>query len=286
MPCGVTTKFGNTTVSCDNAGTSSHTGQHSAITTRSYFNYGYKVRVYWSANDLRPTRVKPIIRGDYFAPLSEDDIPPPGGTFLTFDEQFPTDSTTTIGNSWRGEGLATMHVTSGIARPNTLGSGAGTTTWFATYVGGDTLGALGSNNNRVSARMVTTGRGAATNMSCGLYLRGQAIFNVGTRVELSTFTGSSSVIWLNTNGVSTQRATGSSVPAGSIVSFEAIGNEYNGYLNDSTTPFISWTDTGNLATVGSSNRNWGFNTQANFPIFQRQFDSNGLDWIKAEDVAA
>lgn len=284
MPCGVTTKFGTVTVTCDNAGTSSHSGQHSAITTRSYFNFGYKVRVYWSVNDLRPTRVKPIIRGDYFAPLAEDDLPPPGGTFLTYDEQFPIDSTASIGSNWRAEG-STMHVSGGIARPNALGSGAGTNTWFATYTGGDVLGALGSDRNRVSARMVATGRGAATNMSCGLYLRGQAIFNVGTRVELSTFTGQASVIWSNTNGVSTQRATGSAVPANSTISFEAIDNEYNGYLNDSNTPFISWTDTGNVANVGANNRNWGFNTQANFPVFQRQFDSNGLDWIKAEDVS-
>ena len=64
MACGVTKSFGAGTVTCDNAGTSSHTGQHSGLVTFGFRGYTLSnVRVYWLAADAIPARQSPIVRG-------------------------------------------------------------------------------------------------------------------------------------------------------------------------------------------------------------------------------
>lgn len=66
MACGVTKSIGGAaTATCDNAGTSSHTGLHSGIVTfSSWFRVWTGVRVYWATNDATPGRYKTWTVGD------------------------------------------------------------------------------------------------------------------------------------------------------------------------------------------------------------------------------
>lgn len=60
MPCGVTKTVSGKTVTCDNAGTSSHTGPHSGLMTV----YGFSnIRTWWFAGALTPVAYKPLLPG-------------------------------------------------------------------------------------------------------------------------------------------------------------------------------------------------------------------------------
>lgn len=65
MPCGVTKAIPNVgTVTCDNAGTSAHTGLHSGIITFTFREFVLSsTRVYWLAADAIPARQNSIVRG-------------------------------------------------------------------------------------------------------------------------------------------------------------------------------------------------------------------------------
>lgn len=43
--------------------------------------------------------------------------------------------------------------------------------------------------------------------------------------------------------------------------------------------------TKSFANKGATFRRWGFSVQSNYPLFQQQYDSMGVDWITAEDYA-
>jgi len=59
MPCGVTKQFGSQTVVCDNAGTSTHSGPHSGVTSL----FGFTgIRVWWLGTQLTPVAYKPLLR--------------------------------------------------------------------------------------------------------------------------------------------------------------------------------------------------------------------------------
>lgn len=62
MACGVTKTVQGQTVTCDNAGTSSHTGLHSGV--QSYFWGRASVRVTWAAPDVTTAWHRPIVRGE------------------------------------------------------------------------------------------------------------------------------------------------------------------------------------------------------------------------------
>lgn len=60
MACGVTKTVGGQTVTCDNSGTSSHTGPHSGLMTI----YGFTgIRTWWYASALTPVAYKPLLPG-------------------------------------------------------------------------------------------------------------------------------------------------------------------------------------------------------------------------------
>ena len=63
MACGVTKVVDGNTVVCDNAGTSSHTGQHSGIIPNAYGPLINK-RVWWTATDLSVGYKRVLVLGD------------------------------------------------------------------------------------------------------------------------------------------------------------------------------------------------------------------------------
>ncbi len=62
MACGVTKTVQGQTVTCDNAGISTHAGLHSGI--QSIFWGMASVRVTWAAPDSTTARHRPIVRGE------------------------------------------------------------------------------------------------------------------------------------------------------------------------------------------------------------------------------
>jgi hypothetical protein len=69
MACGVTTTVNSITVTCDNAGTSAHAGNHSGLLTQSLTVLGRTYnwtsqRVYWKATAARPGRQKVATVGE------------------------------------------------------------------------------------------------------------------------------------------------------------------------------------------------------------------------------
>lgn len=284
MACGVTKTMANGAVAvCDNLGSSGHTGLHSAITTEFWFNWGRKVRVYWSTADVVAARQKPIIRGDYFSPLDENELPPPAGVLGRY---YSADFNAIPDNSGLGADFQAVvgpapRVLSGVAIPGNLGSG-GNQSFVNLYQGGDNGGRTNTDDQQVTLRAVPTTRAAATNMACSLLLRCSDTW--GTQaVELALFAGQSPVIIFG--GSVRATGTGISTPGNKTYSFRAVGNVYTAYMDGSDTPFLTWTDNGNLVTRNSTRRRWGFSMQSNYPVFQQQYDSHGVDWITAEDYA-
>lgn len=66
MACGVQKTFPDLgTLTCNNAGTSSHTGLHTASVSFALFGRSWvAVTVSWSALDSRAVRMKPLTVGD------------------------------------------------------------------------------------------------------------------------------------------------------------------------------------------------------------------------------
>ena len=289
MACGVTkTMVGGEVAVCDNLGSSSHTGLHSGITTKFWFNLEKKVRVYWSALDVTPARQKPIIRGDRFAPLPEGEIPPPEGTsgrLYTVDFTGIPDSPGTtspdfdqvIGPSTGAN--AGRILGESVAIPGNLGMGASKITWAYVYKGGDNAGRLNTDKWKVTLRAVPTTRSVASDMSCSILAAVSDVW--GTVFECALFSGSTIKFIFN----NTVRATATvSAAANRMYSLHRTGNLFELFVDDDPTAVLTWLDSTNMVPSGAANRKWGFSMQANFPFAQRQYDSHGVDWITAEDV--
>ena len=68
MACGVTTTQNSTTVTCDNAGTSSHAGNHSGLLPSTWTVLGQtwttSIRVYWKASVASVVKQKVAVLGE------------------------------------------------------------------------------------------------------------------------------------------------------------------------------------------------------------------------------
>lgn len=286
MACGVTKTMAKGGVAvCDNLGSPSHSGLHSGITTEFWFNFGVKVRVYWSTADVTPARQKQIIRGDHFAPLPEGEIPAPegvAGRMYTADFTGLPDSPGNIGTEWeQALGPATGRVLGeSVVIPGTLGSNSGKTTWAYQYRGGGVNGRLNTDDWQITLRAVPTTRGVATDMSCSIL--GACSDTWGTVFECALFSGQT-IKFIYNNAV---RATSTfSAPSNRTYTLRRVGNVFTLWIDGLVDPLLTWTDTANIVPRGATYRRWGFAVQSNFPLFQQQYDSHGVDWITAEDFA-
>ena len=285
MACGVTkTMIGGEVATCDNLGSSNHTGLHSGITSKFWFNLGKKVRVYWSALDVTPARQKPIIRGDHFTPLPEGEIPSPEGVdgrFYSSDFTGLPDTPGSIGTDWQQAlGPVTGRVLGeSVVIPGNLGSNVAKTTWAYLYQGGDNNGRMQSDNWRITLRAVPTTRSVATDMSCSILGACSDVW--GTVFECALFPGQT-IKFIFNNAV---RATATvSAAADKTYALQRRGNLFELFVDDGAVPILTWDDETEMVPKGAAFRRWGFSVQANYPLFQRQYDSHGVDWITAEDV--
>lgn len=286
MACGVTKTFADgRVVVCDNLGTSTHTGLHSGVTEEFWLNFGYKVRARWAASDLSPTRQKPIIRGDHFAPLPEGEVLPPegvAGRLYSVDFTGIPDVPGNIGPDFdRVLGPATGRVLgASIVIPGDLTNNTGKTTWAYVYKGGDNAGKFNTDDFKIKLRAVPSTRSEATDMSCSILAAVSDVW--GTVFECALFSGST-IKFIYNNAI---RATATvSAPADNTYILERKGNLFTLKVEGNPTPLLSWDDVAGIVSKGSGFRKWGFAVQSNYPFFQRQYDSHGVDWITGEDVA-
>ena len=285
MACGVTkTMVGGERAVCDNLGTSTHTGLHSGITQNFWLNLGFKVREYWSTLDVTPARQKPIIRGDHFAPLPEGEVLPPEGSsgrFYSVDFTGIADVPGTMGPDFdQVLGPATGRILGeSIAIPGNLGQGAAKTTWAYVYKTGDNAGRLNTDKWKITLRAVPTTRSVATDMSCSILAAVSDVW--GTVFECALFSGST-IKFIFNNAI---RATAAvSAAADKTYTLSRNGNLFELFVDGTPAAILSWIDETNMVPSGPANRKWGFSMQSNYPVFQRQYDSHGVDWVTAEDV--
>lgn len=119
-------------------------------------------------------------------------------------------------------------------------------------------------------------------------VRSQDVFGVGTCVEFRVRANGTLAI-SSVNGTTvTQRAgnSGNTYSLGHDITFGFDGNLY--YIKNETTGviMISWTDAGNIATVGASNRHWGMSELSNHPPFQPQWSSYTVDSMVMKEIIA
>lgn len=285
MACGVeTTIAGGAIVRCDNVGTSAHTGRHSGITNKFWFNSGFKVRVYWEPGVKSPVRQKPIIRGDFFAPLAEDDLPPAGGTGVTYPLTFPDAALSST--HWTQHSGPALEVVNGVVQPSTLARNTAATQFAATCVSPPNLGRTATGDQTVTIQTAPTARSAAADMPLIVILRTGDNWNIGTRAELWLYPATAPVLYSVSGGAVTQRMVGTanSTPAGSKIEVTCAGARYSVYVNDGPTPVLEWIDSGAIINP-TANKRAGFALSANYPFLQRQWDSIGISSFTLADAA-
>ncbi len=173
-----------------------------------------------------------------------------------------------------------------------MSSGNGENGRWATWNGGSLL----TDNYIVQAQLVAPSNAEATDNFTGVYVAAPNSYGAGTK--LVCFVGNVSTgcgIITQTNAptspyIANGAQTGQTVVANSNVPFtnsalialSRVGNVFTGYINGS--PIVTWTDTGNTVLSGSGNRGWGFITEGNWPIWQRQYDSPAIDWVQGRDL--
>lgn len=106
-----------------------------------------------------------------------------------------------------------------------------------------------------SAVISPVGTQAGTQFS-SIVLRSTSAATTGTKVafEFSSSSGNAIASYSGTTRTS-QATNGTNIATGDIVRFTAVGNVYTGYVNG--TQRVQWTDTGNVVTIGASNRHFG-----------------------------
>lgn len=122
--------------------------------------------------------------------------------------------------------------------------------------------------------------GAAT---VGGYVRATGTANSGTMVAFQTY-GTGLEILSKSGSAFTSRATGTTttVTAGDEYELRAVGNVYTVFKNGVATN-CTWTDVGNLMTVGASNRRFGALVMSAYVSFSVQY-SMAIDEITGRDI--
>ncbi|MEU6582734.1 hypothetical protein [Nocardia sp. NPDC046763] len=204
--------------------------------------------------------------------------------YATYREDFNGGAGSGWGPNFRLD-VNTPQVSNNAAQPGNLPSNSGTTAFWGTYTGGSNGGAMYTDNVLITASLITPMYSTASNMNCSIVLRSPDTFTGSgtTMVVINTTTGNGSAIYTYSGSTGTARATTStSVTAGALLQCGAVGNHYAAFVGG--IPLISWDDTTGVVKCGAGQRRWGIEMEANYPLFQQQFDSLAIDWVTAVDL--
>lgn len=124
----------------------------------------------------------------------------------------------------------------------------------------------------------------AGNAVVGAYLRATGTANSGTMVAFQAY-GTKCDLLSRSGSTWTQRATATITSLAAANEFEltADGNVYTVLRNGVAIPGCTWTDSGGLMTVGSSNRRWGAFLMSAYVSFQVRY-SMAIDEITGKDI--
>lgn len=139
--------------------------------------------------------------------------------------------------------------------------------------------ALSGDSQEVVFYPVAATAGPSAALGGGAFLRCDSS---GNRVEIA-ITNTQVIIGTRISGTATNRAT-ASASSPTSVRLTAIGNVYTAYLDGSSTPAVTWTDSGNLITIGSTTRYAGIVVVANTNFASQTTRGWGIDSWTAQDV--
>lgn len=138
---------------------------------------------------------------------------------------------------------------------------------------------LGSDTQEVIWNPITATAGSSTSLGGAAFLRSTS---GGDRVEVA-ITNTQVIINTRIGGTSTSRAT-ASASSPTSVRMTAVGNVYSAYLNGSGTAAVTWTDSGNVITIGSTTRYVGIVCVANTNFASSTTRGWSVDAWSAADI--
>lgn len=228
-------------------------------------------------------------------------------TKILYREEFGTPNGALVSADWRTDKTPASRVVGFAAHAGVVGSNTGRQAcgWH-TYQGGSYGGAFLTENFYVKAQLSASYTSAATDNWTTLYLGGNDTWGTGNWAALMFSTGSGSGA-----GIKMIKVSGApSGPGGSIATGGAselttdtaahatttllefrrtytpgTGQiELRAYINGVASGTLWWVGAGSGFGLGPTYRRWGFGHEANYPLFQQQFSSPGIEWIEAGDL--
>lgn len=180
-----------------------------------------------------------------------------------------------LGSNWTTLTAAPV-INTNKAQGGTSGPNSAATIYAARYTT-----AVLTDTQRAECIVVTPTGTAALGLGAGPIVRCDSS---GNRVE-ALVTSNSAHIFTRIGGTATQRAqqTGLTIASGTAVKLTAVGNVYSLYLAGSGTPTVTWTDSGNVITIGSTTRYVGFVSIAQKDGFGNATYAYAIDdWVGAD----
>lgn len=138
---------------------------------------------------------------------------------------------------------------------------------------------LSSDTQEVTWTPIAATLGSTTSLGGAAFLRSTS---GGDRVEVA-ITNTQVIINTRIGGTSTSRAT-ASASSPTSVRMTAVGNVYSAYLNGSGTAAVTWTDSGNVITIGSTTRYVGIVCVANTNFARSTTRGWSVDAWSAADI--
>lgn len=217
-----------------------------------------------------------------------------GTAGMQYSDNFNRADSASLGSDWRADRNGSPKIATNRSQMKTMGNGDGRAGNWASYQGGSDSGRLATDNYAVKLQFIAPVGNLATNNMSGGILAVADTFGAGVMCYFVVTTANGCAIYTQsglppTSGISTgqtgqtQRAvTATNAAVTDLFEFRRVGNVFTLYRNGSS--FLSWTDTGNLVSTGSTNRRWGFLVEGNYPIFNAEFRSPAVDSIEAYDL--
>lgn len=187
-----------------------------------------------------------------------------------------------LGSSWVGFDTGTPIISTNRAQAGTTGASNTTTIYAARHAS-----QLLTDNIEVSFTTIAPtgtydsarGTAAFVRASAGTVMAsrdGVVMGVINNAAYLNTYIG----------GTFTQQTTASSlnIPAGTVIRCRAVNNVYSMYAGESTTPFLTWTDSGNIVTKGAGRRHWGIEMVGSKNFAGSSSVGYGIDAVSAKDM--
>lgn len=197
---------------------------------------------------------------------------------LAFADDFNRANSASLGANWLASSPSSFIQANRVFSPWKSG---GPTIWTTQLWAQDLL----TDDQSVTVQILAPNAENLAGEAMGLALRSGTSWNTGTHAELD-FGVSANTLKIKSisGGTTTVRATVTgNVALGDTIEFRAIGNVYSAYRNGSATPFISWTDTGNVIATGPTRRRFGF-YQSTVYAGGTSYYTPAIDWIIGKDI--